>query len=153
MSNKTIVENNNNEDVKITEEDSSVAEFTKRRVPTEQEEEEFEKYVEEENKDEEIEESLNEIYHDDKGNMVDVKKLEIKRGRGFIFRFFRLLFLLGVIAAAAYGAYYYFFIRPGSDITAVDFRIEALLISQRRGIYVFINISQCQQFCDQQRPH
>ena len=76
---------------------SSLAEFTKRPVPNEREVENFEKIIEDqeteinppldEELDEEIEESLNEIYQDDNGDMVDVKKMDIKKRHGFFYWF------------------------------------------------------------------
>lgn len=50
--------------IKINIKKSSLAEFTKRPVPTEEEVENFEEYVEEEAREEEIEERLNEISND-----------------------------------------------------------------------------------------
>ena len=77
-------ENKNQEDdgIKINNDTSSVAEFTKRPIPTEEEVEEFEEKIGEvtyddmmddegQEKEEEMEESLNEIYQDDNGDMVD----------------------------------------------------------------------------------
>ena len=75
------------EEIKIKEGESSLTEFIKKPIPTDKEIEEFEEYIEEEAKEEEIEDSLNEIYHDDKGKAVDVKKLDIKKRRGFLFWF------------------------------------------------------------------
>ena len=81
-----------NDDVTINLKESSIAEFTKRPLPTDREAKKFEEYIDSEAKreeasdfshedpdfnEEEIDESLNEIYQDDKGGMVNVKKLTV----------------------------------------------------------------------------
>lgn len=77
----------------------------------------------EESRNEEIDESLSEIYQDDKGGMVDVSRLDIKRRRGVVFWFLSFIFLSFIIVASVYGVYNYFnFTR--SDATAVSFAIE-----------------------------
>ena len=132
--NKKIDDNNININLKK----SSLAEFTKRPLPTEKEVEKFEEMIagasssdngiihkdlpeEDEAREEEIEESLHEIYQDDNGDMVNVKKMDIKKRHGFLFWFFALIFW----AIAGYGAYYAynFYLQPGSDATAVEFFI------------------------------
>jgi len=134
--------NKNNNEIKINEEESSLAEFTRRSVPSDAEvknfeeaiEEEFEKKDEYEEKfdvdveteqDEKIEESLNEIYDDGNGGKVNVKQLEKVRRHGIIFKFFTFLLVLGIVGGAGYAAYYYFYKQAGSDVTALDFNIEA----------------------------
>ncbi len=94
-------------DIKIKKEKSSLAEFTKRPVPGEKEVEEFEEYIEDELKEEEIEESLSEIYQDDNGEMVDVSKLSRKKRRGFFFWFFSFILTLAFFGGGGYAAYYY----------------------------------------------
>ena len=122
-SNEEVPEEENN-DINITSEESSLLEFTKRPVPTEKQVEEFEDYIEEEAKDEEINESLNEIYHDDNGDTVDVKKLDIKKRRGFFFWFFSFVFLVIILGGIGYGGYYYLFVRTGSDSDSIEFYLE-----------------------------
>src|SRR3989339_573131 len=80
--------NKNEEDIKIENRGSSLAEFTKRPVPTNEELEEFEDFVEEETREGEIEDGLNEIYQDDNGKMVDVKKMYVKKRHGVLVLFF-----------------------------------------------------------------
>jgi uncharacterized repeat protein (TIGR01451 family) len=113
-----------NEGVKIREDKSSLAEFTRRPLPTEEEMEDFENFVGEEAREEGIEESLNEIYQDGKGGIVDVKRLDIKKRHGFFFWFFTPLIIIGSLAGAGYAAYYYFYQQPGSDATAVEFTLD-----------------------------
>jgi len=131
-----------NNDIQINlKEDSSLAEFTKRPVPNEKELDEFEDYVEnasedqneifsrddvyaDNQKEEEIEESLTEIYQDDKAEMVDVHKLSIKRKRGFVFWFLSLIILGALLTGAGYFGYNYLYLKSSSDSTSVDFKIE-----------------------------
>ncbi len=73
---------------------SSLSEFIKRPLPSDDEVEKFDEMLEEEiketapfandseNKVEEIEESLSEIYQDDKGGKINVQELDIKKKRG-----------------------------------------------------------------------
>lgn len=114
-------EENKNEDIHINEEESGILEFTKRKLPTEEQMEEFEEIIEDEireevggdydidEEDEEIEESLNEIYQDDDGKIVDVKKLSIKKGHGFFFWFFVFILFAGSLIGAGYGVSHYYF--------------------------------------------
>lgn len=113
-----------NTEIEIKEEGSSLAQFTKRSLPTDKEVEDFEEYVEEESKDEEIEESLNEIYQDDDGEMVDVKKLTILKKHGFLFWILSFLISVGIFGGGGYYAYNYLYMQSGSDATAVEFSIE-----------------------------
>jgi uncharacterized repeat protein (TIGR01451 family) len=109
--------------VKINNANSGLAQFTKRAVPNEKQLEEFEEYISDEAKEEEIDESLSEIYQDDKGRIVDVKRMDIKKGRGFIFWFIFMLFIFGSLAAAGYAGYSYY-LRLGSDATAMEFKMD-----------------------------
>jgi hypothetical protein len=122
MPKKTAI--NNSEGYKISVEDSSLAEFTKRPLPTDEEVENFEEYIEEESRDEDIEESLNEIYQDDKGRMVDVKKMDIRKKHGFFFWFFSFFILTAALGGGGYAAYNYFYLNSGSDATAVELTVE-----------------------------
>ncbi len=131
---------------------SGLAEFIRRPMPTDEEVESFEELVEESayvsrnpafvkdgvislrdrggeegisrEMEEEIDESLHEIYEDNNGKMIDVKKMDIKKRRGFFFWLFFFIFMTGGITGAAYGAYRYFYLGGGSDATAVEFSIE-----------------------------
>ncbi|MFW5888128.1 MAG: hypothetical protein ACOCVY_00225 [Patescibacteria group bacterium] len=124
---------------KKTEKRSSIAEFVKRPLPTDNEMKRFEDYLtdqmerdnqkgggfaDKEEREGDINDSLTEIYKDSKGNPVDVDKLEIKKGRGIIFWFFSLLFfVLFCLGAGMYGYYYMF--NTGSGLEEVDIKIEA----------------------------
>jgi hypothetical protein len=129
--------NKTEETVKIKKENESrLAEFTKRPLPTEKEVEEFEEYVKSETEEteetfdlddeleEEIEESLSEIYQDDKGFIVDVKKMAKARRRGFFFWSFILLLVSTILAGAGWLVYSYFYLHAGLDVTALDFSLN-----------------------------
>lgn len=100
---------NKNEEsgLNIKEERSILSEFVKRSLPNEEEVRQFDQYAEEETRNGDIEESLSEIYQDDKGKMVDVKKLDIKKGRGILFYFFSLV-ILGLLAVVVYAGYIFY---------------------------------------------
>ncbi len=128
---------NENNDIKINLEESSVAKFTKRPLPSESEVAEFEEMVGEVNesegefidpqqpeKEEEIKESLNEIYQDDDGKVVDVKKIEVKKRRGLVYWTLMFIVFVGLAGGGIYVFYNYFFINGGTDATALDFSIE-----------------------------
>lgn len=134
-------EKKDNNEIKMKEEESSLAEFTKRTVPGDDEVQRFDEIVDEEfrknggpeekfdidvdsEQDEKIEESLNEIYDDGNGGKVDVKRLDKVKRRGIIYKFFMLVVGLGIIGGFGYGAYY-LYQHLGSDVTALDFKIEA----------------------------
>ncbi|MCK4553549.1 hypothetical protein KAU19_01120, partial [Candidatus Parcubacteria bacterium] len=149
---KTNDEQSNNDEIKINVENkSSIAEFTKRPIPSDKELEDFEDYVSSsasapplarsgatadksafaeatedkggEARGEKIEESLSEIYKEENGDMADVKKMDIKKKHGFFFWFFTIIFTLFCLAGASYGAYY-FYMQSGSDSKAVELAIE-----------------------------
>ncbi|MFH1522374.1 MAG: hypothetical protein ABIE43_00970 [Patescibacteria group bacterium] len=118
------MKNQNNNEIKIIEKkESGVSEFIKKPLPTEKEVEEFEEILEDEARDDEIDEGLSEIYQDENGDVPNVRKLDIKKKRGFIFWFLSVIFTVSIISIAGYGIYYLIY-HVGSDATAVDFTIE-----------------------------
>jgi len=106
---------NKKETIKVRAKKSSLSEFVKRSLPSDEEVEKFEEYAREEAREEDIEESLSEIYQGDDGSAVDVRTLEIKKKRGFFFWFFALFLFLSALGAAAYGAYYLYYSQGESD--------------------------------------
>jgi uncharacterized repeat protein (TIGR01451 family) len=124
---------------KKTKKSSSIAEFIKRPLPTDSEIKRFEEYLtdqmEEDNKrgsqfvnkeerENDINESLTEIYKDSKGNQVDVEKLDVKKNKGIIFWFFSFIFfVLFVLAVGMYGYHYMFDI--GANLEEVSINIES----------------------------
>ncbi len=123
---KTNKENQNSDkSIKIKRGESSLKEFIRRPLPTEEEIEEFEEIIGEEAREGEIAEGLSEIYQDDKaGDGLDANRLDIKKKRGLLFWFLSIIIFSGFLAAAGYGVYYYVF-SGGSDATAIDFSIQA----------------------------
>ncbi|MDD5032248.1 MAG: hypothetical protein PHR36_04390 [Patescibacteria group bacterium] len=119
--------NKNNNDyegkVRVKNGSSGLSEFVKRPLPTDEEIEEFEEVVHEEAREEAIDDSLSEIYQDEKGDIVDVKRLSIKKKRGFFFKMLNLIFLLAILVGLGYGLYYYIF-RGGSDATALNLSLS-----------------------------
>ena len=92
----------------------------KRSLPSDEEVKKFDEFTEEEAREEDIEESLSEIYEDDKGGAVDVKKLDIKKKRGFFFWLFSFLFMGAVLAGTVYG-FYYIYYEKGTSISDIQF--------------------------------
>lgn len=111
--------------VRVRSEQSSLAEFTRRNLPSDKQVEEFEDYIDEEVKDEDIEESLSEIYQDDNGDMVDVRRLERIKRHGFIFRVFSLILIFAALGLAGYYAYDRFYVQAGSDPMDVNFQVDS----------------------------
>jgi len=126
--------------VEIKEEESSLAEFTKRPVPSEKEVESFEQAIgedtSEEGKAEEIEESLNEIYTGDDGKKVNVKELFVKKSRGLVFWLLTTIIAGTILFAIGYALYYYYF-HGGTDSKSVEFTIsgETEVVSGKEIIY------------------
>ncbi|MBU4216454.1 hypothetical protein L6270_01125 [Candidatus Parcubacteria bacterium] len=131
------------DDVVINLRESSLNEFTQVNLPGDakaeetkevadiieeeaESEEGSEEYFSPENEanEAEIEESLNEIYQDDDGKMVDVKKFKVLKKHGFFFWFFMFVFLVGGFGGGGYYAYNKFIVNQGLNATAVDFTIE-----------------------------
>lgn len=112
-----------NGDIVIKKAKSGLAEFTRHSMPSEQEVEEFDHYVENEIREKEIKDSLAEIYQDDEGKMVNVKKLDIKKGHGFWFWFFVAIFMSAVLSTASYFGYRYYKFNLGKS--SIDFSISA----------------------------
>lgn len=112
------------QEIKIKKAKSSLSEFVKRALPSEEEVEQFEEYAQAEAKESEIENGLSEIYHDDDGKMVDVKTMDIKKGRGLVYKFFAFLFTLALLTGLAWLGYYYFFLRSGDDSSSVSLAIS-----------------------------
>lgn len=116
------------DEVSLVEEESSLAEFTKRNLPTEEEVQEFDDIVSEEireeSREEEVDDSLSEIYQDDNGKMVDVKKLYIKKRHGFLYWFFALTSFSIIVFSLLFYFYENYYLTTGTDATAVEFQIK-----------------------------
>ncbi len=107
-----------------TEQESGLSAFVERPVPTDEEVSSFEKIVEKEVKQQEIDSNLDEIYRDKKGGLVDVKKLKIKTRSALIVRIFKKLLISFILLAGAYFSYLHFFTGSG-DMGAVTLNIIA----------------------------
>lgn len=109
--------------IKVQKHDnSSLADFIERPVPSEQEVASFNRAVRQEARDQEIDTNLSEIYKDKHGQMVDVKTLKVKQSRSFVGRFFRWLIIIIILGALAYAAYY--FLNQRSNQTAIEIAIQ-----------------------------
>lgn len=114
-----------NNEIKIKQGSSSLSEFVKRPLASDEEAAAFEEYVENEAKEEEIKDSLTKIYQDDQGNRVDVKKMIIKPKRGWFFNLATFLILLFVFGGAIYGAYNYIYLKIINNKLSASLEFEA----------------------------
>jgi len=113
-----------NNEIKIKNGKSSLAQFVKKPLPTDKEEEDFEKFVTSEAREEEIKDSLSEIYHDDDGKIVNVRKLEIKKRRGFFFWLISFIFTAFIITGSVYAIYKYLYPKLSASTSPVDLTIS-----------------------------
>jgi len=112
--------NNNN----AKREPSQVGQFVARDLPTDNQVKRFDRYLNNGLDEGTIDSSLSEIYQDDGGRRINVKKVDIKNKKGFFVRLAIILVYVLIIAAIAASAYYWFISR-GADSTAVDLQISA----------------------------
>jgi hypothetical protein len=106
---------------------SSLSEFIERPLPSPAEVAAFDKKVKQNSRPEsgdEISDELLEIYEDANGNIIDVKKINIKK-RHLFWPVLRTILFLALIAGVLYGAYYYFIKNPRSRADLLDITIEA----------------------------
>lgn len=103
---------------------SSLSAFVERPVPNDKEVAGFEKALDKEVRNQEIDNNLSEIYSDKKGELINVQKMKVKRRQIFIVRFFKKLLILTVIIAGGYLAYSYFF-GGGNSAGSVELEIVA----------------------------
>lgn len=136
MTSKKDKKQSKKEKVKFKKENSSISEFIKRPLPTDEEMGKFEDYIydkmEESHKkgsqlfndkerEEEIKSSLSEIYKDSKGNKVNVEKMDIKKRRGVIFWFFITIFLFFMLLGVGLSGYYYVY---NASTNLEDIKVE-----------------------------
>jgi len=88
--------------------------FTEHEVPSD-----------EEIRDEEIEESLLEIYQDDKGGMVNVSKLDKIKRHGFLYYLLVTILTLAVIGSGGWAAYKYIYLPSQSGVQSVELSVDA----------------------------
>ena len=106
------------------ENSSGLSSFVERPVPTEKEVASFERVVDREVRQKEIDSNLKEIYQDKKGKLVDVKRMRKQYGSNIMVRLFKRLFFLVILSLAAYFAYLQFF-SGENDMAAVKLSISA----------------------------
>ncbi|MFP4514479.1 MAG: hypothetical protein ACLFNO_00545 [Parcubacteria group bacterium] len=119
-------EDNNINEKKIkvrTEKKSSLSDFIKRPLPSQEELNDFEDSVKESGRSEEIEKNLSDIYKDKQGQMVDVSKLKIKAKKTWWFKLIQFIFILAFIFVLAYFAYWYFY-ESNRESKNIDLRIN-----------------------------
>ncbi len=104
--------------------ESGLSSFVERPVPTEREVRNFEKVLDREVRHQEIDSNLSEIYRDKKGDLINVKKMNVKKRSLSIVRFFRKLIFWAILALAAYFVYFYFF-SSSNNVSAMEFKISA----------------------------
>lgn len=97
--------------------------FLERPLPAAEEVSRFEEAIKKETVAEEVENNLSAIYHDKKGNLIDVSKVK-KRHRLRLIVLFKQVFVLTILACGLYGAYYYYFQRPAGT-SAINLEIKA----------------------------
>mgnify|MGYP006281355227 CR=1 FL=1 len=116
--------------IKVRQADSADKEegnFVKKSLPSQKKAEAEKKKVQEENRkerEENIKTSLSEIYKDDKGGEVDVKKISQKKKSGIVFWFFNFLFLVLVVIGISAGVFYYLLENGGKQVD-LEFSVEA----------------------------
>lgn len=115
-----------NNDIKIKHGASSLSEFIKRPLPSDEEVEAFDQYVADEAKEKEVKDSLARIYHDDKGEEVNINTLTVKRRRGFFFNLFTFIIVMFVLAGAAYSTYNYVYLKINVAGQPVGLDFEAV---------------------------
>lgn len=104
--------------------ESSLSSFVERPLPTAKEVEVFERVVNKEVHEHEIDSNLSEIYSDQKGGQVDVSKMEVKRRAPFVVRLLGKLLVLTLVGAGLYFAYNYWF-SSSNDLGGLEFKIIA----------------------------
>ncbi|MDD4901032.1 MAG: hypothetical protein PHS62_02890 [Patescibacteria group bacterium] len=114
-----------NNEIKIKNSASSLSEFIKKPLPSDEEVEAFEKYVADETKENEIKDSLAKIYRDDTGNKVDIKTMTVKHKRGFFFNLATFVIVMFVFGGAVYAAYNYFYLKINSPKQPVSLNFES----------------------------
>lgn len=104
---------------------SGAVDFVERPLPdSETEIKNFREQARLEKRSSEIEEDLLEIYEDLDGNIVDVKKINIKKKRGFFTKLFNTIVVLALVGGSLYGSYYYYKTHQSRD-KILDLSIKA----------------------------
>ena len=109
--------------------------FTSRPLPSDKEIKRFNKILDREIHEDEIHDSLSEIYQDDHGRMVNVSRLDIRK-RSFFLDFLKFLFTLVLLSAAIYAGYLY--LNYNEEVsTDIEFILESSLVQARSDDEIF----------------
>ena len=103
--------------------ETKVRPFVKRPVPSNKEVDRFEKIVERESRDQEIDTNLLEIYSNKTGAPIDVQRMKIKKRNSLFVRFLKKILAFFIIFSVIYGVYYYF--KNSGNVNSVDFEVSA----------------------------
>lgn len=104
--------------------ESGLASFTERPLPNEKEVLDFEKAVDRELREQEIDSHLIDVYSDKKGQRVDVSQMNIKKKPNFFFSLFKKLLILALIIVAVNFIYNQLF-TSNNDISAFEIKISS----------------------------
>ncbi len=100
---------------------SGLARFTQRPLPNETEVIDFERSVNKEIREDEIDDNLSEIYQDKKGNLVDVSSKSFKKNKSWLLLILKNLLFILVLTVGFYLAYYYY---SNQYLSATEAKIE-----------------------------
>lgn len=104
--------------------DSGLASFTERPLPNEKEVVDFEKAINRELRDQEIDSHLIDVYSDKRGQRVDVSQMNIKKKPNIFFSWLKKLIILGIIIIAVDFIYAQIF-TSNNDISAFEIKISS----------------------------
>jgi hypothetical protein len=106
------------------QDESGLASFVERPIPEEAEVNDFEKAVQREIRDQEIDSHLMDVYSDKLGQRVDVGKMKIKKRPNFFWNLFKRLFILVLLAAGLYFIYVNY-LTKNNDISSLALTLSA----------------------------
>ena len=104
--------------------ESGLASFVARPIPEENEVVDFEKAVNRELRDQEIDSHLIDVYSDKKGGRVDVSQMNIKKKQGFFFSLLKNIILILLLAGIVNFVYNQYF-RNDNDISSLKLELVA----------------------------
>lgn len=103
---------------------SRISVFVQSSLPSEKEVRQFDDIIEKEIREDEIDENLSEIYKDENGDMINVKKLDTRKKKSFFAWALNIVFSIAIIVGLSYGIYYYYQ-NQNSGSTGVKLTISA----------------------------
>lgn len=104
--------------------ESGLASFTERPLPNEREVVDFEKAIDRELREQEIDSHLLDVYSDKKGKRVDVSRMNIKKKPIFFFSLLKKIIILALIIIGVNFIYAQFF-ADNNDISSFEIKISA----------------------------